>query len=197
MNEHQDSNGKYNIESKLKYYMFVYQKTDSFRGSIYFRASIIFAICAFLMGSLWNIKCFTQPSSFRISDVAIFLILILFLVLSMLSLSYSIYSIHPFFWGTKVGKGGLHKGIRLQPGTSSFSYIAAISSTDYFKKQCLEMDDQKLLEDLLNGLYDLSIILNRRYEYLKKSYSYMFWAVFTYITLILCYFIGRLYGIWG
>lgn len=197
MNEQQNSDKKDSIESKLNYYIFVYQKTDSFRQNIYYRASLIIAICAFLIGSVWNLlKYFTQPQSIRIYDIVLFSILILFLGLSMLSLFYAMYSIQPFYWLKKGKKGGLCKGISVQPVTSAFPFIASTSRNN-FKKQCLEMDEQKLLEDSLNGIYNLSIILNKRYKYLKKCYAYMFFAVFTFVALILYYFIAELYGIWG
>jgi len=197
MNKQSNNNEKENsIESKLNYYMFVYQKTDSFRQHILYRASLVIAVCAFLIGSVWNlVKYFAQSQSIRIYDLGLFFILILFLTLSMLSLFYSIYSIQPFYWSKNKEKEGLHKGVSVQPVVSAFPYIASISRNK-FKTQCLEMDEHKLLKDALNGIYNLSIILNRRYLYLKKSYIYLLLAILFFAILILYHIMGKLCGIW-
>lgn len=178
------------LDSQMNYYLFLYQKTDGFRQNIYFRCSIITAICAFLIGCIWNIlNDFPTLSNPRIQEYIFLLILSLFLCTAIVSIFFSVFSIKP-------GPKGISSGLQTISVISAFPYISKMKRED-FKTKCINMNKNDLVIDMLDGIYNLSIILNRRYNLLKRSCFFMFIAVIDFALLILYYFIGQIYGIWG
>jgi len=168
------------MESKLKYYMFVYQKTDSFRQHINYRASLVVAVCAILItctSSMLNL--FMSPTS-PVYDIFLFSMATLFFGLAFLSVLYGMYSIHPHFFRNRKDR----KGSKMNPTTSAFTYIVRMSRKD-FKEQCIGKDSLGLLEDALDGIYNLSVILNGRYDNLRRAYVSLFFTVSVFIILVI------------
>lgn len=207
-----DKTANGNIEKKIEYLKYCHSNIQDLKSSIYQRAAILVAAIAFIVTGF---SCFVveffkkdyfEDGSFVVQHNLLVGVHILFLILSILFLIFflltaflAIKCLFPFNYSKIRSENNSIKYKELadidqelyikdflnkKMTFTTFEYICELDEPK-FVKIARELDDKKILEQLLSSVFYGAHISKSRYEYLRKAYMVLWLDMFIFAAMIL------------
>jgi len=198
-------------DNTFEFIQFIYNKNDQFKNQLYTRGSIVIGIYVFILPGLITVidKYPELTQRMQILDYFFIVSLGFSLLFTIISIYFGIKSIQPFEWLSRLRKINLARNNAerkdkndihpksttdiLNKPLTAFPYIVEWTYDDYCLK-IMGLDQNQINAEMLKGLYNLCLINNDRYIALKKSYTFLFRTLISFLIVIFIWLMKK-YGI--